>query len=76
MKKVTSASEIDIDTFARDIVDSWDVRTLIQFAVETIAENMSVTPQQQLVEEYNEFYSGCDDCENCCNDCGDDQDIN
>lgn len=55
-KKVSSASEIDVDKFAQDLVDSWDMDTLIGFAVDKQAEFYRACPPDQLVEEYNEFH--------------------
>ena len=54
--KVKNAQEIDIEKYAQDILDSWDMETLMSFAYETLVEILDTTPQDQLVEEYNRFY--------------------
>lgn len=55
-KIVKSAEEIDVEKYAQDIIDSWDMDTLISFAYETMVEILNTTPQDQLVEEYNIFH--------------------
>lgn len=54
--KVKNAQEIDIEKYAQDILDSWDMETLMSFAYETLVEIINTTPQDQLVEEYNLFH--------------------
>ena len=55
--KVKSAEEIDIEKYAKDILDSWDMETLMSFAYETLVEVINTTPQEQLLEEYNDFHN-------------------
>lgn len=54
--KVSKASEINLEEYAKDIVDSWDMDNLVAFAIDTIIESFKTTPEDQLVEEYNEFH--------------------
>lgn len=38
-KQVKSAQEINIEQYAQDIVNSWDMETLMSFAIETLVNN-------------------------------------
>jgi hypothetical protein len=52
----TTAQDIDLEKFVTDVVDSWDMDTLKEFAIEQMLQNYEATPQDQLIEEYNNFY--------------------
>jgi hypothetical protein len=56
-KPAENVDDIDLPAWVEDIVDAWDADTLRSYAIDTMLENLEHTPQEQVVEEYNDFYS-------------------
>lgn len=49
-------SEEDIDQFASDQVESWDMDSLVTFAVDTLYRDFVTMNRQELIEQMIEYY--------------------
>lgn len=56
-KPAEKVDDIDLPAWVEDIVDAWDADTLRSYAIDSMLNNLEHTPQDQIVEEYNDFYS-------------------
>lgn len=55
-KPATTKEEVDIQALANDIVDAWDMDTLIEFAIGRLAQEYESMNSEDLISEHNEFY--------------------
>ena len=49
-------SKIRLERLAKDIVDGWDLDTLVEYAIDKMIDSLSTLNKKEFEEEWDDYY--------------------